>query len=70
VATVWVAAPLDDDHKTRLAEALASHYEREVHLNVIIDSDLLGGVRVAVGDEVIDSTVEGRLRLAQRALER
>jgi F0F1-type ATP synthase delta subunit len=31
---------------------------------------VLGGVRVAVGDEVIDSTVETRLKQARRRLER
>jgi F0F1-type ATP synthase delta subunit len=31
---------------------------------------VLGGVRVAVGDEVLDSTVEARLQQAQRRLDR
>jgi F-type H+-transporting ATPase subunit delta len=35
-----------------------------------VDPNVLGGVRVSVGDEVIDSTVETRLKQAQRRLER
>ena len=70
VATVWVAAPLDDEHKERLTQALSEEYSRPMHLNVIIDSEILGGVRVAVGDEVLDSTIEARLKLARRRLER
>jgi F-type H+-transporting ATPase subunit delta len=70
VAMVWVAAPLSDDQKNRLAESLASQYSSEVHLNVIVDKSVLGGVRVAIGDEVIDSTVETRLAQAQRRLVR
>jgi F-type H+-transporting ATPase subunit delta len=70
VATVWVAAPLSEDHKDRLANALARQYSHEVHLNVIVEPQVLGGVRVAVGDEVIDSTIETRLKQARRRLER
>lgn len=70
VATVWVAAPLSDEHKSRLAASLAAQYEHDVHLNVIVDRSILGGVRVSIGDDVIDSTVETRLAQAQRRLVR
>ncbi|MGH3444521.1 MAG: F0F1 ATP synthase subunit delta [Nocardioidaceae bacterium] len=70
VATVWVAADLSTDHRGRLAAVLSKQYGHDVHLNVIVDPDVLGGVRVAVGHEVIDSTVQTRLRQAHRRLER
>ncbi|MEP7088750.1 MAG: F0F1 ATP synthase subunit delta [Nocardioidaceae bacterium] len=70
IATVWVAAPLSDEHRERLATALGAQHSKTVHLNVVVDKTLLGGVRVAVGDEVLDSTVETRLQQAQRRLER
>lgn len=70
VATVWVAAPLSEDHKERLAGALARQYSHDIHLNVVVEPEVLGGVRVAVGDEVIDSTIETRLKQARRRLER
>lgn len=69
IATVWVAAPLTSDHKDRLVNALSTEYSHDVHLNVIINPAVLGGVRVAIGDEVIDSTVETRLKQAHRRLE-
>lgn len=69
IATVWVASPLSDDQRERLTEALSTQHSRPIHLNVVVDPSVLGGVRVAVGDEVIDSTVETRLRTAQRRLE-
>jgi F-type H+-transporting ATPase subunit delta len=67
---VWVATPLSAEHRERLARALAAQQGREVHLNVVVDPDVLGGVRVAVGEEVLDSTVASRLKAAQRRLER
>ena len=52
----------------RLAAALARTYGREVHLNVIVDPDVIGGIRVEIGDDVIDGTVSTRLDEAGRKL--
>jgi F-type H+-transporting ATPase subunit delta len=70
IATVWVASPLAEDQRERLTRALARQLSRPIHLNVVVDPSVLGGARVAVGDEVLDSTVETRLQQAQRRLER
>lgn len=70
MATVWVARPLTEEHRERLARALSAQQRRAIHLNVVVDPDVLGGVRVAVGEEVLDSSVATRLRQAQRRLER
>ena len=68
VATVHVARPLSDADQRRLAEALGRQFDREVHLNVVVDPDVLGGVRVEVGDQVIDGTISSRLDAARRQL--
>lgn len=68
VATVRVARPLADSERQRLADALERQYGRSVHLNVIVDPDVLGGIRVEVGDDVIDGTVASRLDAARRKL--
>jgi F-type H+-transporting ATPase subunit delta len=70
IATVWVASPLGEDQRERLTSVLARDHSRPIHLNVVVDPSVLGGARVAVGDEVLDSTVETRLQQAQRRLER
>ena len=68
VATVRVARPLTEDGSRRLAEALQRQYGRPVHLNVMIDPDVIGGMRVELGDHVIDGTVSSRLDDARRRL--
>ncbi len=68
VATVRVARPLTDADRERLAGALARTYGRDVHLNVIVDPEVLGGIRVEIGDDVIDGTVSSRLDDAGRRL--
>ena len=68
VATVRVAHDLPELERTRLAGALERQYGRPVHLNVVVDPSVLGGVRVEIGDDVIDGTISGRLEDARRRL--
>ncbi len=68
VALVTVARPLGDDEAGRLADALSQQYDRPVHLNTVVDPDVIGGVRVEIGDDVIDGTVASRLDEARRRL--
>jgi F-type H+-transporting ATPase subunit delta len=68
VARVWSARPLSDAHAERMAAGLGRLYGRQVHLNVIVEPEVLGGVRIDIGDDVIDGTVGGRLDDARRLL--
>ena len=67
-ALVTSAVALDDTQRQRLASALSGIYHRSVQLNVVLDPDVIGGIRVQVGDEVLDGTVLRRLQEAERAL--
>lgn len=66
VATVRVARPLDPEQRRRLQAALSRQVGRDLVLQEIIDPDVLGGVRVELGDEVVEGTVAARLDEAQR----
>jgi len=68
VATVRVARPLSAADRRQLAEILNAQYATTVHLNVVIDPEVLGGVRVEIGDQVIDGTIASRLDDARRRL--
>lgn len=61
VATVEVARPLSDAQSTALADRLESAYSRKIAVNQVVDPDLIGGVRITIGDDVIDGTVRARL---------
>jgi F-type H+-transporting ATPase subunit delta len=67
-ATVTAAFPLDDVQVQRLARALSQIYSRTVQINVVLDPTVVGGIRVQVGDEVVDGTILRRLQEAERAL--
>lgn len=68
VALVRVASPLEPAESERLAAALSQKYDRPVHLNEVVDKNVIGGVRVEIGDDVIDGTVVSRLDEARRRL--
>jgi len=69
VARVTTAVGLTDAEITRLQAALAGLYGHQVHLQIEVDADIVGGVVVHVGDEVLDGSVAGRLAMARRRLE-
>jgi len=68
VATVRVAQPLTAPERDRLRKALSKQYGREIHVNEVVDADVVGGIRVEIGDDVVDGTVSGRLDDARRRL--
>ncbi|MDX3696871.1 F0F1 ATP synthase subunit delta [Streptomyces europaeiscabiei] len=68
VAVVTSAVPLSDPQKRRLGAALAKLYGRAMHLNLDVDPGVLGGIRVQVGDEVINGSISDRLEDAGRRL--
>jgi len=67
-ATVTAAVPLDDAQRQRLGRALSAIYGGPVQINVVLDPAVVGGIRVQVGDEVVDGTILRRLQEAERAL--
>ncbi|MER7989805.1 F0F1 ATP synthase subunit delta [Streptomyces noursei] len=68
VAVVTSAVPLSDGQRQRLGAALAQLYGRQIHLNVDVDPEVLGGVQVRIGDEVINGTIVERLDEVSRRM--
>lgn len=68
VANVTAAVELSAAQRARLAQILKDAYGRDMHINVAVDPEVLGGIRVQVGSEVVDGTVLSRLDEARRRL--
>ena len=66
VATVRVAQPLTSEQSTRLAEALGREQARPVHLNTVVDPEVVGGIHVEIGDFVVDGSISARVDDARR----
>jgi F-type H+-transporting ATPase subunit delta len=68
VAEVRVAAPISEEQRQRLAEALSRSKGRTVDVKVIVDPAVMGGVVTTIGDEVIDGSVRRRLEQLRASL--
>jgi ATP synthase F0 subunit b len=68
VAHVSAAANLSDAQRTRLTEVLTRIYGHPVSVQLHVNPELLGGLNIAVGDEVIDGTLSSRLLAAETKL--
>lgn len=67
-AHIVSAFPLDDKQQAALAKVLEKRFGRQLKTSVTVDSSLIGGVRVTVGDEVLDTSVVARLEQMRVAL--
>ena len=60
-AEIRSAFPLDNAQINGLVSDVSKRFKRRVQPRVSVDRELIGGVRITVGDEVIDGTVRGKL---------
>lgn len=68
VAHVRAAAELGAAQRTRLTEVLSRIYSHPVTVQLQAAPELLGGLEITVGDEVVDGTLSSRLAAAQAQL--
>jgi F-type H+-transporting ATPase subunit delta len=67
-AAIISAFPMDAAQVTGLVAALEKKFGCKLNPSVTVDSSLIGGVRVVVGDEVLDTSVRAKLQQMQTAL--
>jgi F-type H+-transporting ATPase subunit delta len=68
IAVVRVATELSAAQRRRLGEALTGAYGQGIHLNVVHDPAVVGGMSVQIGDELVDGTAASRLAEVRRKL--
>ncbi len=67
-AEVHTAFPLDDAQLAQLVAELERRVGRKVNPRVSVDRELIGGMRVVIGDQVIEASVRGKLSAMAAAL--
>jgi F-type H+-transporting ATPase subunit delta len=61
-AKISSAFPMDDTQRNQVVKLLSTRFKRKINATVTIDPDLIGGIKVEVGDKVWDASVRGRLQ--------
>ena len=67
-ALIQSAFPIGDAELRELMATLEKRFGRKLEATVKVNPELIGGVRVAVGDEVLDTSVKARLEQMKSAL--
>lgn len=68
VAKVSTPVALTDEQERRLTDTLSRIYRRPISLQVDLRPELVGGLVVRVGDEVIDGSLSGQMAAARQRL--
>ena len=67
-ALVYSAFPMDAVALAEVAVMLEKRFGRKLNASVVLEPELIGGIRVVVGDEVLDTSVKARLEQMKVAL--
>ena len=67
-AVVFSAFPIDATALADVSASLEKRFKRKLNLSVELQPELIGGIRVVVGDEVLDTSVKARLEQMKVAL--
>ncbi len=60
-ARIASAYPLSEQQVADVVATLEGKYGRKVKATVSVDPDLIGGISIRIGDEVMDASVRGKL---------
>ena len=61
-AKISSAFPMEDAQRNRVVNLLSSRFKRKIDATVIVDPELIGGIKVELGDKIWDASVRGRLQ--------
>lgn len=67
-ARIESAFPIEPGQLTEVVAALERRFKRKLNASVAIKPELIGGIRVVVGDEVLDTSVKARLEQMKATL--
>ena len=68
IVDAYVARPLDDATASRVADGLGASLGKQVELRQHVDESLIGGLRLRIGDRMIDASVQSQLRRIEQQL--
>ena len=67
-AVIYSAFPIDDGQQKTLVADLEARFKSKLSVSVVIDPSLIGGVKIVVGDQVLDLSIRAKLESMETAL--
>lgn len=69
-ATVYSTYPLSDEEKRSIEVEFGALVNKKIRVQNVIDSDLLGGMKVRIGDTLYDGSLSGKLDRLEKSFRR
>lgn len=69
-ATVTSAVELSPERREEIESAVRARFGQEIQVRFVLDEEILGGLVIRVGDQVLDGSVRGRLESLREQLKR
>lgn len=66
--TVTSAHPLTTDVVAAIKKAVTTKYGKEVQINQVVNSAVIGGLKIRIGSKEIDHTIASRLSQVEQEL--
>lgn len=67
-ATVYSAYPMNEGQLGKLVGELQARFGNKLEAQLVVEPELIGGVKVEIGDQVLDLSVQGRLHSLYAAM--
>ena len=68
IAEITTAIPLDNDYQLKLAQRITEIIGKPVMLKLKVDTSIIGGIIIRVGDKLIDGSVRSKLEALRKDL--
>lgn len=68
LAIIRSALPLNEQERLNLVEKLKIKYKKKIIIKEEVDSSLIGGIFIKVGEDIIDGTIKGKLEKLKEAM--
>lgn len=69
-ATVYTTYPLNDQEQQQVAQEFGELVHKKIRVNNLVDKDLLGGMKVVIGDTLYDGSLAGKLERLEKSFRR
>ena len=67
-AVIYSAFPIEPAQLDEVVASLEKRFGKKLNVSVVIETELIGGIRAVVGDEVFDTSVKARLQQMKSVL--
>ncbi|WP_334072195.1 MULTISPECIES: F0F1 ATP synthase subunit delta [Paenibacillus] len=69
-ATVYTTYPLNEEEKQQVEAEFGQLVKKKIRIENVIDKDLLGGMKVRIGDTLYDGSLAGKLERLEKSFRR